>query len=320
MEQKISRRTAIKRMGAAAAGLSVFGTIPTLAEVLAGQSIPETAAQKATAQEAAAKAAQQAQKNVDPAKVLNINMPDYKLVYEGPDVVFHQINDHLWVGNGHLMYNESVYIVEGSESALLIDTGTKIDHLDEIVAGITKKPVKCLLTHNHSDHAGSVKWFKEIWVMNGQGVGKPRGFSGKVNYIENHQIFDLGGIEIEAFFTPGHTTDSVTFINEAFHYAISGDAFGSSNLLMTQPLSTFIKTAKETLQMMNTKQIYYMLPGHFDGQNAETSKRVFDLLTISEGVLAGKLVGESSPGGLNGINRIYTWQGVRFNYNDKLLK
>lgn len=291
-------------MGAAAAGLSVFGTIPSLAEVLNPSGGQASAPQQQT----------------DPAKVLNINMPDYKLVYEGPDVVFHQINDHLWVGNGHLMYNESVYIVEGAQSALLIDTGTRIDHLDEIVAGITKKPVKCLLTHNHGDHAGSVKWFDEIWVMRGEGVRTPNGFTGKVNYIENHQIFDLGGIRIEAFFTPGHTTDSVTFINEAFHYAISGDAFGSTNLLMTQPLSTFIKTAKDTLQMMTDKQIYYMLPGHFDGENAETSKRVFDLLTVAEGVLAGKLVGVSSPGGLAGINRIYTYQGVRFNYNDKLLK
>lgn len=301
MEQKISRRTAIKRMGAVAAGLTVFGKIPSLAQVLGAPAV-------------------QSQQSTDPSKVLSINMPDYPLVYEGPDVVIHRINDHLWVGNGHQMYNESIYIVEGSERALLIDTATQIDHLDEIVAGITKKPVSCVLTHNHSDHAGSVKWFPEIWVMKGEGVRTPRGFNGKVNYIENHQIFDLGGIKIEAFFTPGHTTDSVTFINEAFHYALSGDAFGSTNLLMTQPLSTFIKTAKETLEMMNAKQIYYMLPGHFDGENAETSKRVFDLLTISQDVLAGRIEGEKTASGLNGINRRVTWQGVRFNYNDKLLK
>lgn len=303
---KITRRTALKRMGAAAAGLAVFGEIPSLAEVL---SQPSGQAQP-TAPQA----------NADPSKVLSINMPDYPLVYEGPDVVFHRINDHLWVGNGHQMYNESVYIIEGNSSSLLIDTGTRIDHLDDIVAGITKKPVKCLLTHNHGDHAGSVKWFSEIWVMRGEGVRTPNGYNGKVNYIENHQIFDLGGMKIETFFTPGHTTDSVSFINEAYHYAISGDAFGSTNLLMTLPLSTFIKTAKDTLEMMNAKQIYYMLPGHFDGENAETSKRVFDLLTIAEGVLAGKIEGEQTSPGLGGINRRVTWQGVRFNYSDKLLR
>ena len=54
-----------------------------------------------------------------------------KVVYSGPDVIFRQIDEHTWEGNGHLCYNESIYIVEGSERALLIDAGTKIANLDE---------------------------------------------------------------------------------------------------------------------------------------------------------------------------------------------
>ena len=30
-----------------------------------------------------------------------------KEVYKGDDVVFHQIDDHTWVGTGHVMSNES---------------------------------------------------------------------------------------------------------------------------------------------------------------------------------------------------------------------
>ena len=297
----------MKRMGAAAAGIAVLGEVPGLAEVLQN-SVNVNSDQSPVRQQP-----------VDESKILTIKMPDYPLVYEGPDVVFHKINDHLWIGNGHQMYNESVYIVEGNDKALLIDTGTRIDHLDEIVAGITKKPVTCLLTHLHGDHAGSVQWFKEIWIMKADGVNPPRNYQGKINYIQNHQIFDLGGRKIEALYTPGHTADSVTFLDEQNHIAISGDAFGSTNLLMTCTLSTFINTAKEMLNVMNTKQIYYMLPGHFDGENAETSKRVFDLLTIAEGVLAGKIEGEKSSSGM-GLNRRVTWQGVRFNYNDSLVR
>lgn len=302
MEQKISGRSALKRMGAAAAGMALFGEVPGLAKVLQGSPASEASA---------------LEQQVDESKILTIKMPDYPLVYEGPDVVIHQINDHLWIGNGHQMYNESIYIVEGSSKALLIDTGTRIDNLDKIVAGITKKPVSCLLTHLHGDHAGSVKWFDEIWITKADGVNPPRNYQGKINYIENHQIFDLGDRKIEALYTPGHTPDSVTFLDPQNHIALSGDAFGSTNLLMNGTISTFINTAKEMLDVMNRQQIYYMLPGHFDGENAETSKRVFDLLTIAQGVLDGKIVGEKVSGGLN---RRVTWQGVRFNYNESLVK
>ena len=105
------------------------------------------------------------------------------------------------------------------------------------------------------------------------------------------------------------------FIDEANHIGFSGDAFGSTNLLMNLNVSTFIKSAEETLQMMYDKQIYYMLPGHFDGTNAETTKRVYDLREIAQGVLDGKLVGEKTSDSQTALNRRFTYQGVRFNYN-----
>lgn len=301
MENGITRRSAIKRMGAAVAGAAVLGTIPSFArEAIGLESIPQDS------------------KPSDDPNASTLKM-DYKLVYEGPDVVFHQINDHLWVGNGHRTYNESVYIVEGQEKALLIDTGTRMDHLDEIVAGITSKPVTVVLTHTHGDHAGSVKWFKEIWMTKADGINPPRGYDGKVSYMSNHQMFDLGGRTLEVFHAPGHTRDSVLLIDRENHLAISGDAFGSTNLLMTCELSTFIKTAEETLRMMCDQQIYYMLPGHFDGTNAETSKRVYDLWVLASDVLAGRREGEITSSGM-GLNRRITYEGVRFNYNSQMVK
>ena len=59
-----------------------------------------------------------------------------KVVYEDDAVVFRQIDEHTWIGNGHLCYNESLYLVEGSERAALIDAGTRIPDLDKIVAKI----------------------------------------------------------------------------------------------------------------------------------------------------------------------------------------
>ena len=88
-----------------------------------------------------------------------------KEVFKNDDVVFHQIDEHTWVGTGHMMYNESLYLVEGNDKAVLIDAGTKIKDLDKIVASITKKPIMLVATHVHPDHTGSaIDYFPEIYI------------------------------------------------------------------------------------------------------------------------------------------------------------
>ena len=57
-----------------------------------------------------------------------------KEVLRNEDVIFHQIDEHTWFGTGHLMANESLYLVEGETKAILIDAGTKIKDLDKLVA------------------------------------------------------------------------------------------------------------------------------------------------------------------------------------------
>jgi glyoxylase-like metal-dependent hydrolase (beta-lactamase superfamily II) len=75
-----------------------------------------------------------------------------KVVYQDDEVVFRQLDEHTWIGNGHRVYNESLYLVEGSERALLIDAGTHIPELDKIVAKIRSKPVTMMATQAHGDH------------------------------------------------------------------------------------------------------------------------------------------------------------------------
>ena len=47
-----------------------------------------------------------------------------KVVYQDDEVVFRQLDEHTWIGNGHRVYNESLYLVEGNNRAILIDAGT----------------------------------------------------------------------------------------------------------------------------------------------------------------------------------------------------
>ena len=103
------------------------------------------------------------------AQDTDINSRDLRgqVVYQDDEVVFRQLDEHTWIGNGHRVYNESLYLVEGNDRAILIDAGTVIPGLDKIVAKITSKPVTMMLTHAHGDHAGGVGPFPEVYLNAG---------------------------------------------------------------------------------------------------------------------------------------------------------
>lgn len=246
-----------------------------------------------------------------------------KIVYKGKDVVFHQIDEHTWVGTGHLMYNESLYLVEGKNKAVLIDAGTKIKDLDKIVAGITKKPIMLVATHVHPDHVGSVDYFPAVYINPGDTINIPKfmpNYKGEVKYLKDGQIIDLGGRQLEVVFTPGHTPGSTTFIDKEAHYGFSGDAFGSGNLLLLTDFSTLEATCKKMSKIMAEQGINKLYPGHYFGSNVETKQRVDDLYKISKGALSGEIVGEKNPHGMLGLNLLINKYGVRVNYNKEALK
>jgi glyoxylase-like metal-dependent hydrolase (beta-lactamase superfamily II) len=246
---------------------------------------------------------------------------DEPVVYEGPDVIIRQIDEHTWEGNGHLMANETIYIIEGSEKAILLDAGTKIEGLDKIVAGITKKPVTLIATHVHPDHTGSaIHDFAEIWINAADTPNVPifmKDYKGKVNYLEDGQVFDLGGRRIEVIFTPGHTPGSATFFEmDGRKWGYSGDAFGSGNLLLTTNFSTLLATTTRIEKYMKKHGIEIMYPGHYMGKNTETLQRISDLKLMSEQMIDGTRKGDTSGQGMMGLNGRIRDYGVNVSYRD----
>lgn len=241
-----------------------------------------------------------------------------KFAYRDADVVFRQIDEHTWEGNGYQVYNESVYLVEGEEKALLIDAGAYMPHLDQAVAALTDKPVMVALTHGHGDHVGGIVCFPEVWIhpadipmiaRNGEG------YQGEIHELNDGDVIDLGGREIEVLHTPGHTSGSITFFDKERHYGFSGDAFGSTNLLLFVPsFSTLIETCTRTADYMQKNGIEKLFPGHYGGPNVETLQRVLDEKKMSQELLAGKRQGVVENA--NGLNRYIRDYGVTIRYTD----
>jgi hydroxyacylglutathione hydrolase len=175
-----------------------------------------------------------------------------KVIFKNDDVVFHQLDEHTWVGSGHVMASESFYLLEGNERALLIDCGTKIADLDKIVATITKKTIMLVATHVHPDHVGSATYFPEIYINPADTVNIPKflaHFKGVVKYLKDGEIIDLGGRKIDVLFTPAHTPGSTTYIDKSAGYGFSDDSFGSGNLLLTSTFKQLITTCEKAMAL-----------------------------------------------------------------------
>ena len=186
-------------------------------------------------------------------------------VYRDGEVVFRRIDEKTLEGNGFQVYNESVYLLEGDDRALLIDAGAWMPHLAQTVAKLTDKPVSLVLTHGHGDHVGGAISFPEVWihpadtVMIGQGA---RAYGIKVNLLSDGEIIDLGGRQIEVLATPGHTSGSVSFFDKERGYGFSGDAFGSTNLLLfTNSFKLLVNTLDRTIGYMKANDINILYPG-----------------------------------------------------------
>jgi glyoxylase-like metal-dependent hydrolase (beta-lactamase superfamily II) len=240
-----------------------------------------------------------------------------KTVARNDDVVFHQIDEHTWVGTGRLMSNESVYLVEGNNRSVLIDAGMRIADLDKIVASITKKPVMLVATHAHPDHTGSaIHYFPELYMNPGDAASSSvASYKGNLKNLKDGEIIDLGGRELEVVFTPGHTPGSTTFLDKKAGYGFSGDSFGSGNLLLSGSFSTLIATCQKTSALMEKHGIKFLYPGHYFGKNPETRQRVDDEAALSKDILSGKVKGESNPRGMMGLNLVVSAYGVRINYS-----
>jgi glyoxylase-like metal-dependent hydrolase (beta-lactamase superfamily II) len=148
-----------------------------------------------------------------------------------------------------------------------------------------------------------------------------KGYEGKINFLEDGQVFDLGERKIEVVFTPAHTPGSTTYIDQEAGYGFSGDSFGSGNLLLfSGTFSELIGTCEKIRKVMLEKGIAFLYPGHYNGTNPETLQRISDMITLSQNVLSGKVKGAEISDNMFGFTHIVNDYGVRINYSEKALK
>jgi glyoxylase-like metal-dependent hydrolase (beta-lactamase superfamily II) len=185
-------------------------------------------------------------------------------VFSNDDLVITSLGDRMWVVE--TTDKTTMYLVEGDEKALLIDTGTKCKKLDEVIRQVTQKPLLVVLTHTHYDHAGNIGYFDDIYLHPADTVLMDHTYKGKMHFVGDGYVFDLGNRPVRVIHMPAHTPGSIVLADLQTGSCFSGDAFGSGHVWLqlkpTAPMQTYISSLNKMTALMD-QGITKIYCGHY---------------------------------------------------------
>nr|WP_041307172.1 MBL fold metallo-hydrolase [Intrasporangium calvum] len=160
--------------------------------------------------------------------------------------------------------NTWVVAEPGSTEAVVIDPGPLDEgHLARVVSEVEqadRRVVLTLLTHGHLDHAESAERFHEL-------TGAPvRAFGRGHDDVAPGEVIRVGGLEIVAVATPGHTSDSYSYLLPAETALLTGDTIlGRGTTVVAWPdghLESYLESLHRIEAMTRTGDVARILPGH----------------------------------------------------------
>lgn len=212
---------------------------------------------------------------------------------------------------------EKCFLIEGSEKALLIDALTGVGSLKAFVRELTDLPVQLVNTHGHVDHCGANFEYKECWIHPADvalmyehsdpemrlGFAKSGAAFGplpvapkpsdvippcpvKTYPVYDGDVFDLGGVTLEAIAVPGHTYGTIVLLDRAQRVVYSGDACNANTLLFLAG-STTIEEYKQSLLHFKSFQPEFdgMFGGHGPGPVPNTL--IDEAIELCDEIMAG---------------------------------
>ena len=144
------------------------------------------------------------------------------------------------------------YLLIGTRSALLFDTGPGVHSIRPVVDRLTHVPVLVLPSHLHFDHVGRVQEFPRVALVSTPALRRqvidgtlkespeqyllPTKHEFRVSrWLNSGDVLDLGGRRITVLATPGHTPESVSLVDPDHHRMFTGDLLNREGTLAAAP-------------------------------------------------------------------------------------
>ena len=203
-----------------------------------------------------------------------------------------QIDKDIYIISEYRHWEEThCYLLNGSEHSLLIDTGLGICNIYNEVTKLTDKPIIAVATHIHWDHIGGHEYFPEFYAhkkelnwLNGEfplsmdqikemvidRCDLPEGFNidnykffqgNPTRILNDNDIIDIGGREIQILHTPGHSPGHICFWEKERGSLFTGDLVYKDTLFAYYP-STDPEAYLESLKRISSLSVNNVYPAH----------------------------------------------------------
>lgn len=175
------------------------------------------------------------------------------------------VNDHVWLLDDN--HEATCYVVAGTERAAVIDTSIGLSNIREAAESLTSLPLICINTHGHEDHMGGNWGFEKAYMnladlpLAEESINLPEVQEGirqagisypPFEHIEDGHIFDLGGVELEVIYFPGHTAGEIVLLDRQDRILFSGDGIIQHLWLQLEeslPVRTQIRSMERLLPL-----------------------------------------------------------------------
>jgi len=184
----------------------------------------------------------------------------------------------------------NMYLILGSQKALLIDTGCGIFPLKPVIDKIIENRVLLVFnTHSHFDHRGANDEFDAIYIHESEAKNASMPFDvsilkdspkeivnvlsdknsfvysppKEVKSLKEGNKFDLGGIAVEVIHTPGHSIGSISLLTNKGEL-FTGDTahYGSMYLPKRKQFPIILSSISKLKDLFDANKFQEIYPSH----------------------------------------------------------
>ncbi len=138
------------------------------------------------------------------------------------------------------------YILSIDNNCLVIDPGDEYDKIKRSIGSMNV--VGVLVTHNHFDHVGALKYFDNIYDY----------------YNLKEGINNIGDFNFEVIYTPGHTDDSIVIYFKKDKVMFVGDFIFKNGVGRTDLGGNYYDLVRSIKKISNYDKDIIVYPGHGD--------------------------------------------------------